>query len=58
VHGQRAITADTALRLGNYFNMEAQFRINLQSHYDMEAALDVLEDRLEKEVHPFYRAAA
>ena len=57
VHGRRAITADTALRLGRYFNMEAQFWLNLQSHYDMEVALETLEDRLEKEVHPFSRAA-
>ncbi|MBT1074928.1 HigA family addiction module antitoxin [Geobacter grbiciae] len=57
VHGRRAITADTALRFGRYFNMEAQFWLNLQSHYDMEVALETLEDRLEKEVHPFSRAA-
>jgi len=56
-HGRRAITADTALRLGRYFNMEAQFWLNLQSHYDMEAALETLEGRLDKEVHPFSRAA-
>ena len=52
VHGRRAITADTALRLGLFFSMEAQFWLNLQSHYDMEVALDVLKDRLAKEVHP------
>ena len=57
VHGRRAITADTALRLGRYFNMEAQFWLNLQSHFDMEVALESLEDRLEKEVHPLSRAA-
>jgi len=57
VHGRRAITADTALRLGRYFNMEAQFWLNLQSHYDMEVALELLKDRLEKEVHPLSRAA-
>jgi len=42
VHGGRAITADTALRLGRFFNMEAQFWLNLQTHYDMEVALDLL----------------
>jgi antitoxin HigA-1 len=57
VHGRRAITADTALRLGRYFSMEAQFWLNLQSHYDMELAREALEDRLDKEVHPFSRAA-
>ena len=57
VHGRRAITADTALRFGRYFNMEAQFWLNLQSHYDMEVAMGDLEDRLDKEVHPLPRAA-
>ena len=53
VHGRRAITADTALRFGRFLNMEAQFWLNLQSHYDMEVALEALHDRLEKEVRPF-----
>ena len=52
VHGRRAITADTALRLGRFFSMEEQFWFNLQTHYDMEVALEALEDRLDKEVHP------
>ena len=57
VHGRRAITADTALRLGRFFNMEAVFWLNLQSDYDMEVTLDALQDKLEKEVRPFPRAA-
>jgi addiction module HigA family antidote len=57
VHGRRAITADTALRLGRFFNMEALFWLNLQSDYDMEVTLDALKDKLEKEVRPFSRAA-
>jgi addiction module HigA family antidote len=36
VHGQRRITADTALRLSRYFGTTAQFWINLQSHHDLE----------------------
>jgi addiction module HigA family antidote len=36
VHGQRAITADIAFRLGYYFSMTPQFWLNLQSHYDLE----------------------
>jgi antitoxin HigA-1 len=36
VKGERAITADTALRLGRYFKMSAQFWLNLQSHYELE----------------------
>ncbi len=42
VHGQRRITADTALRLGRYFGTSPQFWINLQSHYDLEVQQDVL----------------
>ncbi len=57
VHGRRSITADTALRLGRFFNMEAQFWLNLQTHYDMEVALEALEDRLDTEVHPLPFAA-
>jgi len=33
--GKRSISADTALRLGRYFGMEAQFWLNLQSRYDL-----------------------
>ena len=50
VHGKRAITADTALRLGRFFNMEAQFWMNLQSRYDLEVTKERLLDRLDKEV--------
>jgi len=57
VHGRRAITADTALRLGCFFSMEAQFWLNLQARYDMEVAKEELRGKLEKEVHPFSHAA-
>lgn len=57
IHGRRAITADTALRLGRFFAMEPEFWLNLQTHYDMEVALEVLDDRLDKEVHPLSSAA-
>ena len=50
VHGKRAITADTALRLGRFFSMEAQFWMNLQSRYDLEVTKERLLDRLDKEV--------
>ncbi len=50
IQGQRAITADTALRLGRYFKMSAQFWLNLQSHYDLEVVEDRLGQRLEREV--------
>jgi len=56
VHGLRAITPDTALRLARYFGMSERFWINLQTRYDLEVEKDRLQDRLEKEVH-VYRAA-
>ena len=50
VKGQRAITADTALRLGRYFRMSPQFWLNLQTHYDLEREQERLGQRLEREV--------
>ena len=50
VKGERAITADTALRLGRFFKMSAQFWLNLQSHYDLEIVTERLGRRLELEV--------
>lgn len=52
VHGRRAVTADTALRLSRFFGMEAQFWMNLQSRYDLELAIDTLGSRLDHEVRP------
>ena len=50
VKGERAITADTALRLGRYFKMSPQFWLNLQSHHDLEIEEERLGRRLEREV--------
>lgn len=50
VHGKRAITADTALRLGRYFGTSARLWINLQAHYDLEVQEMELGDRLQEEV--------
>ncbi len=50
VHGKRAITADTALRLGRFFGMAPQFWLNLQNRYDLEVTEDILVGRLDKEV--------
>lgn len=58
VKGQRAITADTALRLGRFFKTSPQFWLNLQSHYALELESDKLEKRLEKEVKVFSFNAA
>ena len=51
VHGKRAITADTALRLGRFFNMSPQFWLNLQTRFDLEVTEDQLDNRLDNEVH-------
>lgn len=50
VHGTRAISADTALRLARYFSTSAQFWLNLQSRYALEVEEERLGDRLEREV--------
>lgn len=49
-NGQRAITVDTALRLGKYFGNSAEFWINLQSHYDLEIAEKSMADVLKNDV--------
>lgn len=46
VHGKRAITADTALRLGQYFGMDPQFWLNLQTRYDLELAQDRVAEQI------------
>ncbi len=38
VRGERAISADTAIRLGRYFRLPAQFWLNLQNDYDLRIA--------------------
>ncbi len=53
VHGKRAITADTALRLSRFFGMSERFWMNLQARYDLEVEKDRLRDRLEKEVQVY-----
>lgn len=58
VHGDRAISADTALRLSRFFGMSEAFWMNLQSHYDLEVQKDKLAGRLEQEVRVYqYRRA-
>jgi antitoxin HigA-1 len=42
VHGQRRITADTALRLSRYFGTSERFWLNLQARYDLEVEKDRL----------------
>jgi antitoxin HigA-1 len=50
VHGKRAVTADTALRLARYFGTSDRFWLNLQTSYDLDIERDRLGSRLEEEV--------
>ncbi len=52
VNERRGISADTALRLGRYFRMSAEFWMNLQSSYDLETARDVAEKKIRQSVRP------
>ena len=52
VHERRAITPDTALRLGRYFATSARFWLNAQSAYDLEVAQDRLQSTIDREVLP------
>lgn len=56
VHGQRRISADTALRLARYFGTSEQFWMNLQTRYDLEIEKDRLGDALD-EIHPLSAAS-
>ncbi len=52
VHGKRAITADTALRLGRYFRTSPQFWMNLQTAYDLAVAEVKLGEQLKRDIDP------
>ena len=56
VAGRRAVTGETALRLGRYFDTTPDYWINLQARYDLETARDAWEARVASEVQP-HRAA-
>ena len=58
VQAKRAITPDTALRLGVYFNMTPEFWMNLQSHYDLKLAKQSLLPKIERSVRRAERKAA
>jgi antitoxin HigA-1 len=58
VHGKRSISADTALRLGRFFEISPQFWLNLQNRFDLEVTEDLLADRLDKEVNVLSSNAA
>ncbi len=53
VNGRRAITADTALRLGKYFGVSPTIWTGLQADYDLRVAQRTIWPRVEKRIHPF-----
>ena len=58
LHGRRAITADTALRLARYLGTTAQFWLNLQASYDLKIAEQALGRQIERDIHPREPVAA
>ena len=53
VNGKRPITADTALRLGLFFNMEPRFWLNLQSEFDLRTTTRELKTKIASRVRVF-----
>lgn len=57
VHGSRAVSADTALRLARYFGTSDRFWLNLQAAYDLDVERDRLGKRLMQEVVVYRKAS-
>ena len=53
VQGRRAVTTDTALRLGRYLGTTPEFWINLQTRYDLDVAERTTRRRIEREIEPY-----
>ena len=58
VNGHRPVTADTALRLGLFFNMEPRFWLNLQTEYDMRMAARTLIGKIAPRIRVFQQQSA
>jgi addiction module HigA family antidote len=56
VAGERAISADTALRLARLFGTSPQYWLNLQTHYDLAVEEDRSGESIEREVRPLQTA--
>ena len=52
VLGRRAVSVDTALRLGRYFGTTPEFWIHLQTRYDLDVAERTIRPRIEREIEP------
>ena len=57
IHGKRAVTLDTSLRLGRYFGQSPRFWLNVQTECDLSNAKQLME-RVAREVHPMPMVAA
>jgi addiction module HigA family antidote len=57
VHGTRPITADTALRLGLFFDMDPRFWMNLQTEFDMRMVTRNLKDKIASRIRVFHHHA-
>ena len=58
VQGKRPITADTALRLGLFFNMEPRFWMNQQTEYEMRIATRTMREKIASRIRVFHHHAA
>jgi addiction module HigA family antidote len=57
LHERRAISPDTAVRLGRFFGNGGDFWMGLQAQYDVAKARKALGNRLDREVRPLKQAA-
>jgi len=57
IHGRRAITPDTALRLARFFGNSPEFWMNLQQMYDLSKAKLELKKTIEREIQEFAHAS-
>ena len=57
IKGRRAITADTALRLGRFFDTSPEYWLNLQKNYELALAKRDNGEKIDQEVKPFYSVA-
>lgn len=56
--GRRGVSADTALRLGRYFNTTPQFWLNLQSKFELDTVRLAVEKKILRTIHPAPALAA
>lgn len=52
VHGRRAVSPDTSVRLGRYFGFSAEHFHNLQKHYEFELVRRTTQAKIEREIRP------